>query len=591
MKIINKLAAPFKIIKVFAHYEPLYLVFSFPQIVLTAMLPLLYVYFPKLFIEQMTSGKAYIDIAKKILSYAIILLVINLAKSIMENQSGFYADRFSKKLKEATGHLTMGLPLEQMEGAGFQDFLAMANNISDLTNTMGTLQNILSGIITVAGLAVIITRLDIIFILLVTATLSFKMVFVYCTYKHKEKRRILYATNGRTGNYLTNIAYFNEGGAKEIRLNNLQSWFMDKVKSYRDEMLALQYTDFKQYALFESITAVIMALQSFVILWLLSARFMNGMITIADFTMYFSAVTALTTNLSSITEQIGEYNNQQLCLSDFHRLSELNVKKGVLHPAIPENSDIIFENVSFAYPNTGRKILNDISIKIKNNEKLAVVGLNGAGKSTFIKLLCKFYRPTSGKITIGGVDIWDIPNEEYVRLISAVFQDFTNFSFSIGENVSMGDNFDSGKVTDILNGVGLGTHIAELPHGIHTCLSKNFAPDGVELSGGEGQKLAIARAVYKDTPVLILDEPTASLDPKAESEIYQSCFAAAKNKTTIFISHRLAASTLSDHIAVFSGGRIAEYGSHDELIRKDGLYAEMFRKQSKGYKDTVLQNF
>jgi ABC-type multidrug transport system fused ATPase/permease subunit len=209
--------------------------------------------------------------------------------------------------------------------------------------------------------------------------------------------------------------------------------------------------------------------------------------------------------------------------------------------------------------------------------------MNGAGKSTFIKLLCKFYRPASGKITLNGVDIWDMPNEEYYKIISAVFQDFANLSFTLKENIAMNDNGDMDKIAEIIDGVGLKERIDELSNGYETYLTKSFDSGGIEFSGGQAQKIAIARAVYKNTPMLILDEPTANLDPKAEGEIYTDFFNMAKNKTTIFISHRLAASTIADNIAVFSDGKIAEYGSHNELMKQNGIYAEMYRKQSQQY--------
>jgi ABC-type transport system involved in cytochrome bd biosynthesis fused ATPase/permease subunit len=181
------------------------------------------------------------------------------------------------------------------------------------------------------------------------------------------------------------------------------------------------------------------------------------------------------------------------------------------------------------------------------------------------------------------IDIWDIPNEEYYKIISAVFQDFVNLSFTLKENISMNESGCLNKIAEIIDVVGLKERVAELPDGYETYLSKSFDSDGIEFSGGQAQKIAIARAVYKNTPVLILDEPTANLDPKAESEIYTDFFNIAKDKTTIFISHRLAASTIADNIAVFSDGKITEYGFHDDLIKQDGIYAEMYCKQSRQY--------
>lgn len=581
MKFKQNLIAPIKLFKMIGRYEPLYMVLMLPKILLSAVLPILYVYFPKLFIEKLTNGEDYRTIIQTVLLYVSILLVVNMTNSVLSNKTSFLVDRFSKKLREETGRMTMSLTLEHMEGAGFNDKLAMANNITQIISVADILQNIIASIITILGLAVIITRLDFVFIILVCVILGIKTWFVRLTYKYNEKRRQLYASNDRVANYLNGITYFNQGAAKEIRINNLDSWFMSKVKETRNEMLRLQYSDFRRVTLFESITAVIMAFQAFVIIWVLAIRFVDGTISIADFTMYFSAVTVLTTSLASIVEHIGEYNRQQLILFDFNVLRGLNNKTECNSAAPSGNRDIVFENVSFAYPNTERKVLKDINICIPFGEKLSIVGQNGAGKSTFIKLLCKFYRPISGKITIGGKDIWQIENDEYVKIISAVFQDYENFSFTLGENVSMGQNDE--QVMNILKDVGLGKLIAKLPNGADTYLSRSFEENGIELSGGEGQKLAIARAVYRNTSILILDEPTASLDPKAESEVYDSFFKIAKSKTTIFISHRLASSTRADKIAVFEGGKIIEYGTHDKLIEQNNKYAEMFNMQKKSY--------
>lgn len=476
----------------------------------------------------------------------------------------------------------MALPLESMEGANFSDKLAMANNVSQTIGALGILQSIISNIITIAGLSAIITSLDIIFIITVGIVLLIKILFVYLTYRHNKKRRKEYAANDRVGDYLSNVAYFNPGAAKELRINNIGDWFMTKISGYREKMLRMQYGDFGRGALFECISAVIMAVQSFVILAVLSSRVIDGFIGIADFTMYFSAVTVLISTLSAIVGEIGEYNRQQLYLSDFDALAGDGDKKHYeSSDTVPAGLNIVFENVSFKYPNTEKYVLENINIRIPAGEKLSVVGKNGAGKSTFIKLLCRFYKPTKGRITIGGVDIENIGDEEYNKLIAAVFQDYQNLAFTIGENVSMGRA--KNNVELLLCDIGLGTLINRLPNGADTYLTRSFDSNGVELSGGEGQKLAIARAVYKNSPILILDEPTAALDPKAESEIYDSYFRIAAKKTTIFISHRLSSSTVADKIALFENGKIMEYGTHTELMKNDGEYARMFGLQKKAY--------
>ena len=320
-----------------------------------------------------------------------------------------------------------------------------------------------------------------------------------------------------------------------------------------------------------------MALQSLIILVLLAKRVTTGEIGIAEFTMYFSAIATLTTILSSAVTQIGDYSHRQIFLSDFEKLSADLPTPGTKTEKDLNGLDIVFEDVWFAYPNTEKYVLKNINIRIAQGEKLSVVGQNGAGKTTFIKLLCRFYRPTRGRITLGGIDIHDIEEGAYRRLLSAVFQDFQNFPFTVEENITMGGN-------EMLSTSSFGDWISKLPAGIKTYVTRNFNTDGVELSGGEGQKLAIIRAVNKQTPILILDEPTASLDPLAECEIYDEYFHIAKDKTTIFISHRLASSTIADRVVLFENGQIAGYGSHEELIKSCETYAQMFELQRSSFK-------
>ena len=577
-KVMIQVFKTIKIIKIIFDYEPLYFVFSLPQLLVSSVLPLLYVYFPKLFIEKLTNKDDYIEVIKCILLYCGILLFLNLINLILSNKTSLYVDRFIKKIRQKTGEITMTLPLCDMEGARFHERLSLANHASQLTSIVSLFQNIVSSMITIVGLSIMITRVDIVFVVLVFVTLSIKIYFTWLTYRYNKKRRELYAANNRVGNYLINTAYFNPGAAKELRINHLSDWFMSKIKGFRYEMLKLQYEDFKRDTIFESISAIILAIQTIIILFELAIRYTKNMISIADFTMYFSAVTSLTTALSSIVGSIGELHQQLLNLNDFDNFKhQYNDEKLGLSSIHISNYEIEFHNVSFCYPNTDKYILNHVSIKIPYGEKLTIVGRNGAGKSTFIKLICKFYKPTTGKITIGGVDIWEIDNKEYNNLIAAVFQDFQNFAFTIDENISL--NRDNNSVESVLQCVGFEHVLDNLPNKTKTYLTRHFDSNGIELSGGESQKIAIARAIYKNTPVLILDEPTASLDAKAEAEVYDNFFKLSQNKTTIFVSHRLASSTVADKIAVFSNGEIVEYGSRHELREKKGLYDEMYTAQ------------
>jgi ABC-type multidrug transport system fused ATPase/permease subunit len=246
--------------------------------------------------------------------------------------------------------------------------------------------------------------------------------------------------------------------------------------------------------------------------------------------------------------------------------------------------EIEFRHVSFAYPKTERKVLDDVNITIRPGEHLSIVGLNGAGKTTFIKLLCRLYDPTEGQILLDGVDIREYDYREYMRQFAPVFQDYKLFAFSIKENIAFED--EKADVNGLTDRVGLHDFVEKLEKGTETNIFKFFDETGVEPSGGEQQKLAIARALYKDAPVVILDEPTAALDPIAEYEIYRQFNSLVGGKSAFYISHRLSSCQFCDKIAVFSDGHIAEYGTHAELEKiEGGIYARMFEAQAKYYKD------
>ncbi|MBP3609419.1 MAG: ABC transporter ATP-binding protein [Lachnospiraceae bacterium] len=246
--------------------------------------------------------------------------------------------------------------------------------------------------------------------------------------------------------------------------------------------------------------------------------------------------------------------------------------------------EIEFCNVSFRYPGAEDYALRNLFLKFKIGERLAVVGKNGSGKTTCIKLLCRLYDPTEGEIRLNGVDIRKYDYDEYLSIFSVVFQDFKLFSFSLGQNVAAAMEYDKEKAEQCLKKAGLSGRLKTMPDGMDTPLYKDFETEGVEISGGEAQKVALARALYKDAPFIILDEPTAALDPVAEAEIYTKFNDLTGDKTAIYISHRLSSCRFCDEIAVFDNGAVVQRGSHENLMKeKDGLYHELWTAQAQYY--------
>lgn len=250
-----------------------------------------------------------------------------------------------------------------------------------------------------------------------------------------------------------------------------------------------------------------------------------------------------------------------------------------------------FKNVWFKYPGSEQFVLKDINLKWRIGEKMALVGKNGCGKSTLVKLLCRLYDPTEGEITLNGIDIKKYRYSEYMALFSVVFQDSNVFSFSIAENVAASKEYDREQAENCVVRAGMGDRLKEMEDGIDTCLYKDFDEKGVEISGGEAQKLCLARAIYKGSPFIVLDEPTAALDPVSEYDIYTKFNGIVGTRTAIYISHRLSSCRFCDEITVMEDGRIAERGSHDELLDKGGVYNSLWTAQAEYYKDTAGELF
>jgi len=291
------------------------------------------------------------------------------------------------------------------------------------------------------------------------------------------------------------------------------------------------------------------------------------------------------------TEQTGQSMEQTGQTERAGQSAERNGQNQVVRRAEESAPEIRFEHVSFRYPGSASKALRDVSLTIHSGEKLAIVGENGSGKTTLIKLLCRLYRPTEGRILVNGRDIWSYSPEAYQQLLSTVFQDFSLFAFSLGANVAASRSYDRQRVRTALIQAGLREKMERLPRGLDQALTTDYEEDGVRLSGGEAQKAAIARALYKDGAVLILDEPTAALDPYAEKAIYEHLFkslerSCGKSRTLLSISHRLSTCRYCDRVAVFSQGRLAQLGTHRQLVLEKGSpYQRLWQAQARYYQE------
>ena len=314
----------------------------------------------------------------------------------------------------------------------------------------------------------------------------------------------------------------------------------------------------------------------------------GGAFGVGSVTQYIGAVTALSGSLSSLVRYVGDMRNHAVFLRSLFEFLDIadDMYKGSLTTEKRSDNkyEITFRNVSFKYPGAETYAIKNLSLTFNIGQRLAVVGQNGSGKTTFIKLLCRLYDPTEGEILLNGIDVRKYNYQEYMNIFSAVFQDFKLLSFTLGQNVAASDEYDTDKALDCLTRAGFGERLGALQNGLNTHLYKDLDEEGIDVSGGEAQKIAMARALYREAPFIVLDEPTAALDPVAEFEVYSKMNEIVGDKTAVFISHRLSSCRFCQDIAVFHEGKLVQRGSHDSLVADEaGKYHELWHAQAQYY--------
>ena len=392
-------------------------------------------------------------------------------------------------------------------------------------------------------------------------------------------------SNRRFGYFYNFIWNYTLG--KDIRLYRMDHMILDEIHQDHKRMESVSdrmTNDYNKASIANHLIGVIFELASYIYVGL---KTIMGLISIGGVLRYISALREFRDGLGGLLEIYVDIGIRSRYLAYFSEFMEIKNQKQVGTLPVTKNKqneyEIEFRDVSFHYPNSNERVLSHVNTKLRVGQKLAVVGKNGAGKTTFIKLLCRLYEPTEGEILLNGINIKEYDYSEYMRLFSIVFQDFQLFSFSLAENVAASLDYDKEKIEDSLIKAGFGERLKSMPEGINTNIYQ-MRQNGVEISGGEAQKIAIARALYKDSPFVILDEPTSALDPVAEYDIYKRFDELVKDKTAIYISHRMSSCRFCDHIAVFDGGKMLQNGSHEELLKDtENLYYQLWTAQAQYY--------
>lgn len=460
------------------------------------------------------------------------------------------------------------------------------NGVEGMMNLMVTLgRNLVTVLVTLAAVSVLDWRL--ILSLLVLGVLQY-LYFRRIIKLDKQEVWDKLAPVWRQVNYMSRVTQ-DFDFAKDIRLFDMSDFLLNKqrqVFARREERMDHHVELWFRHAVVMRIFYLIGKGLIYAVLFL--AVLKRGL-SIGNFTMYLALAVAFSESLLEFLHRFGDYRKASLEVDDFRSFMELDLEKKADTIPLQEAQayTIEFHDVSYRYLKAEKDAVSHLNLTLHPGEKLAVVGLNGAGKTTMIKLLLRLYDPTEGYITLNGTDIRRFEREDYYRLFSPVFQDVEIFAFPMAENIAMEtpQDTDRKRAEDAAFEAGLQEKILSLHKGIDTELLKIVDEEGVDLSGGEKQKLALARALYKAAPVVVLDEPTSALDALAEQQLYERFDRMIGKKAAVYISHRLASTRFCDHVAMFRDGAMIEYGSHEELMEKGGEYAHMFEMQAQYYQE------
>lgn len=605
-------------IRHYRKYEPMVLVFSGLEILLGALVPLLAIWLPKIAVDLVVQGTT-IPRAVKVLGLFTLLMILVQAVNNISLSGKYHLYNMQRANQVSLLFLkSLRIPYSYTESGEIKKLYWKAYSAFEMgdwsassrmvTGTVGIAVNILCFVL----YSTVIGTLNgwMLLCLIGLAFLNYMVNMSRIRYEESLREDMAQA-NKRY--YCVSNSMGHVKGAKDIRIYGMSRWLIKLRDGVIGEQRILNGKLFRKRSFYEKMGFLLSFGRDVGAYGFLLYQALEGRVSAGEFVLYFGAITGFSEFVLRIMNSLSDLRaaaNDTDYLRAYMELPEEDVSTGGRHiRELTMPLEISFVDVSFSYPdameeweggeketkteaetetgNQGRIIFDHLNLTIHAGERIALVGVNGAGKTTLVKLLCGLYDPDEGKILLNGIDRNEFPKEELYQLFSVVFQEPLILPFTVGENITMNkaDRVDRDRAWEALDKAGLKTVFEEKRIRLDTYMTKTLMKNGVELSGGQQQRFLLARALYKDAPVLVLDEPTAALDPIAEREVYENYNKYSGGKTAVFISHRLASTRFSDRIVMLEEGKIIETGTHDELLEQDGAYAKMFRIQSNYYEN------
>ncbi len=590
--------------KIAFQYRPSYVFLLLFQILLQAISPFSKIIFPTLIIEELTKVPLNQVNLSNLTWILVLFLAVEFIIPFLMNLNWMFLlhneNMLNKYWKKLMGDKMMQMRFYHLENPDVLDQISKAqdgllgygNNLGGFQALINNIISILSNALSVIGVIYIIAQINIWLIFILIAIVGLRLwnqsQIKKLNIQQWEERKRMNRENGYYSSLLTDFKY-----GKDIRLYACKDLLITKNKEYIEDTYQYQIKinqKFKKLTIIDNLFNMINQLLTY---GYVAYYFIQSYISIAQYSLYVTSINTFISSSYSIFNSFLNIRQNTKMMSEFKKFMEIDATYQEGNVKINPNDPIVleFKDVSFAYPNTTEYVLRHINYRMEGQKKISIVGENGAGKSTFIKLLMRLYDPTEGEILLNGINIKEIPIQDYYALFSVVFQDYQLIGFNLGEQITSSDTFDEEKVLQILSEVQFNHKMENLQKGLATSMLKYFDDQGIELSGGESQKIAIARALFKDGKILILDEPTSALDPLAEYEIYSQFHKMTQGKLTFYISHRLSSCRFCDEIMVLEHGEIVQLGHHDKLILDEkGKYFEMFKAQAKYYQDDQVKH-